>query len=377
MCSDAMNARYVQTYAALCPGKFWLPPSVWGDSNSTCSDGGSHAGVEPAADCTPQCTICAWGYSSTSTCDTIEPEIELYTEHCMWLCEHCCPSETGPEWICWSEYPHGYAWAVVSAFYTFTTVGAGSAEVTSSLTMTDVSPVDESKLQFNISGAALNGTLEYATLLITSPYGSKSSNLGDNGNGDWSGSGTIDWSAGSNSVWAFSINAGPTGIDANGDGRSNSADASYIATQIGQVNEQLDFDGDGLVDQHDVDLYNSWLALGLDQGVMGDLDDDGDYDCDDYGAMVTTLFAYNLGDAGYMFELDENFDGKLDIADYNALRDAFFSADFDGSGFVDTDDHDAFMDAFNAGDPSADFDRSGFVDTDDVDAFMIAFNAGC
>ncbi|HRJ48925.1 MAG: hypothetical protein KF787_06120 [Phycisphaeraceae bacterium] len=52
-------------------------------------------------------------------------------------------------------------------------------------------------------------------------------------------------------------------------------------------------------------------------------------------------------------------------------------ADFDGSGFVDTDDFDAFVHAFEAGDPSADADGSGFVDTDDYDAFIHAFEAGC
>ncbi|MCC6427206.1 MAG: S8 family serine peptidase [Phycisphaerales bacterium] len=51
--------------------------------------------------------------------------------------------------------------------------------------------------------------------------------------------------------------------------------------------------------------------------------------------------------------------------------------DFDGSGFVDTDDYDAFVHAFEEGLQSADFDGSGFVDTDDFDAFVVAFIAGC
>ncbi len=52
-------------------------------------------------------------------------------------------------------------------------------------------------------------------------------------------------------------------------------------------------------------------------------------------------------------------------------------SDFDGSGFVDTDDFDAFVFAFIAGEESADFDGTGFVDTDDYDAFVHAFEAGC
>ncbi len=52
-------------------------------------------------------------------------------------------------------------------------------------------------------------------------------------------------------------------------------------------------------------------------------------------------------------------------------------ADFDSSGFVDTDDYDAFVSAFEAGISKADFDKSGFVDTDDFDAFVQAFEDGC
>ena len=52
-------------------------------------------------------------------------------------------------------------------------------------------------------------------------------------------------------------------------------------------------------------------------------------------------------------------------------------ADFDGSGFVDINDQQAFIAAFEAGEISADFDGSGFVDLDDHAAFIAAFEAGC
>lgn len=52
-------------------------------------------------------------------------------------------------------------------------------------------------------------------------------------------------------------------------------------------------------------------------------------------------------------------------------------ADFDSSGFVDPDDFDAFIAAFESGIAKADFDKSGFVDTDDFDAFVFAFKRGC
>ncbi len=52
-------------------------------------------------------------------------------------------------------------------------------------------------------------------------------------------------------------------------------------------------------------------------------------------------------------------------------------ADYDHSGFVDRDDFDAFVVAFEAGAGSADFDRSGFVDLVDFDLFVLAFESGC
>ncbi|MDX2017162.1 MAG: hypothetical protein SFY95_05910 [Planctomycetota bacterium] len=63
-------------------------------------------------------------------------------------------------------------------------------------------------------------------------------------------------------------------------------------------------------------------------------------------------------------------------------------ADFDGTGFVDSDDFVAFVQAFTLGcdgagspDPacvkSADFDGTGFVDSDDFVTFVQAFSAGC
>jgi hypothetical protein len=52
-------------------------------------------------------------------------------------------------------------------------------------------------------------------------------------------------------------------------------------------------------------------------------------------------------------------------------------SDFDANTFVNGDDFDAFMLAFELGDASADFDDNTFVNGDDFDAFMLAFEAGC
>lgn len=52
-------------------------------------------------------------------------------------------------------------------------------------------------------------------------------------------------------------------------------------------------------------------------------------------------------------------------------------ADFDDSGFVDTDDFTSFVKAFEQGSASADVDFSGFVDTDDFTRFVTWFDEGC
>ncbi len=87
--------------------------------------------------------------------------------------------------------------------------------------------------------------------------------------------------------------------------------------------------------------------------------------------------------AGWRLEVAYGTDGLgriVGAGSLNGFPRAFMltcRADFDGTGFIDTDDYDAFVQAFTAGLDSADFDATGFVDTDDFDAFVRAFEAGC
>lgn len=53
------------------------------------------------------------------------------------------------------------------------------------------------------------------------------------------------------------------------------------------------------------------------------------------------------------------------------------SADFNGDGQVNTLDFLAFLNAFNAGDPTSDFNGDGEINTLDFLAFLNAFNTGC
>lgn len=52
-------------------------------------------------------------------------------------------------------------------------------------------------------------------------------------------------------------------------------------------------------------------------------------------------------------------------------------ADFDGDGFLTGIDFDAFIVAYEMGEPNADFDRDGFITGADFDAYVVAFELGC
>jgi|GEM_PF-2937821 len=52
-------------------------------------------------------------------------------------------------------------------------------------------------------------------------------------------------------------------------------------------------------------------------------------------------------------------------------------ADFNGDGFVEFTDFDAFVTAFEAGNPSSDVNGDGFLDFDDFDYFVAFFEEGC
>jgi probable HAF family extracellular repeat protein len=53
-------------------------------------------------------------------------------------------------------------------------------------------------------------------------------------------------------------------------------------------------------------------------------------------------------------------------------------ADFNGDGFLDFFDYDAFVEAYEtSGGLETDFNGDGFVDFFDYDAFVAAFEAGC
>ncbi|MCG3122286.1 MAG: hypothetical protein GIKADHBN_00667 [Phycisphaerales bacterium] len=164
-------------------------------------------------------------------------------------------------------------------------------------------------------------------------------------------------------------------------GKNSSASITKFNTTVEGLNSNplfVDSDGaDNVVGNTDDDCRLQDTSPCIDTGDntylpmdFGDVDGDGflfeyyPYDLDGLDRVLDVPWASGEGSA---------------IVDRGCYEYQYHTcpADFDKSGFVDTDDYTAFVLAFEAGDPSADFDQTGFVDTDDFTAFVLAFEAGC
>lgn len=68
---------------------------------------------------------------------------------------------------------------------------------------------------------------------------------------------------------------------------------------------------------------------------------------------------------------------KRQGGDYSLTLPSMNRADFNGDGFVNFEDFDAFVVAFESGLANADFNGDGFLTFEDFDAFVAGFQAGC
>ncbi|NUQ51169.1 MAG: VCBS repeat-containing protein [Phycisphaerales bacterium] len=124
--------------------------------------------------------------------------------------------------------------------------------------------------------------------------------------------------------------------------------------------------GSGLVDSRSITrgVRNSadWMSV-------GDLNNDGRLDA------LTRPEGYST------WHLHLNFPQASRDTNHNGIPDECEGlncpADFNGDGFVNGDDYDAFAEAFDAGDAAADFNNDGFVNGNDYDEFAERFDLGC
>ncbi|MDX2018243.1 MAG: hypothetical protein SFY95_11490 [Planctomycetota bacterium] len=175
---------------------------------------------------------------------------------------------------------------------------------------------------------------------------------------------------------------GPGGIEGDGEswGASISADGRFVAF----VSSSTTFDPadtNGLADVYVKDLLTGRITRESVSATGGDAN----------GAVNTAA----LSASGLVLAFDSaatNLTVPGTVGANVFRRQVNCPADFDQSGFADSDDFVAYVDQFARGctgagqgalgdDPdcarTADFDQSGFVDSDDFVAFTVGFAAGC
>jgi hypothetical protein len=155
-------------------------------------------------------------------------------------------------------------------------------------------------------------------------------------------------------------------------------DEQYTMTDNGTNNPRfVDVNGpDNISGTFDDDCRLMNVSLCIDAGKNDMLPSDS-YDVDGDG-ITNEPYPIDLDGEERSVEIPWSLGsyGPVDRGCYE-YREPTCPSDFDGSGFVDTDDFTAFVTAFEQGDESADFDETGFVDTDDFTAFVLAFESGC
>jgi len=172
--------------------------------------------------------------------------------------------------------------------------------------------------------------------------------------------------------------------DVNKDGRFNTLDVDALRDLFGPVTsetERWDLFDDGasadVIDEADADELEALIAAGLDSGIFGDGDSDGDVDCADYG-LLQSLLGKTLCDPEYLISLDWDLDGDIDAADDAAL-DAITKpqGDVDGDDFVGSMDLALVQGAWGTDDEAADLNGDGVVGSADLGLVLGDWNSTC
>lgn len=257
---------------------------------------------------------------------------------------------------------------------------------------------------FSLSVVSDGTSASAGPIVVSAPSGVVAPGSTDNGDGTYTRATNLPVSAGVVGLTITSIDGTDAGLDADCDGRFTADDVAvvvgWIGTDISTLGpaeecprnpdgtpnggaDRFDLDDDGFITAGDVDLMAAALdgltAIGQQAGIFGDVDRDGDLDCDD---LVASVGVWNtvLTDPDYTPALDADLDGDVDASD----QDAFyalepFRTDVNRDGAINSNDISAFLTVWSTMDPAADFDGNGVVNSADISAFLAAWEvvAGC
>jgi hypothetical protein len=126
-------------------------------------------------------------------------------------------------------------------------------------------------------------------------------------------------------------------MDVDSNGRFNVLDVDTLSSRVGSTEASdlrfWDFNGNGTIDADDIQILDELVRLGLDSGIVGDIDNDGHMDCP---AADIASYAFHLGDPGYRIELDADLDGDADTNDFMMIQAHW--PDCNGNGVLDACD---------------------------------------
>jgi hypothetical protein len=202
---------------------------------------------------------------------------------------------------------------------------------------------------------------------------------------DGSLTGTLSPTGSGNEYEARYIEGSDLEFDLNMDGRVNQVDVDDLYVEITSTDPDLlvayDFTQNGVIDSDDVDVFQSIIDAGFDAGVLGDIDGDGDADCDDLDEILgyTGGFpsAADPNDADYFVALDVDLDGDLDNDDKLAVYLAIQPADWLTDGSVNSSDWLYFLNLYSMMDPRADLNNDTFFNSTDTLAYLGLYSAAC
>ncbi|MCL4221139.1 MAG: hypothetical protein KJZ65_07190 [Phycisphaerales bacterium] len=224
--------------------------------------------------------------------------------------------------------------------------------------------------------------LQHDAILIETAQGTASSGWEPNGLGlyEWEGQGSL-FGSGFAEVQCFTGN--DARFDRDGDGRFTQLDLSLVASIVGtpdatDPDELLvwDFNDDGVIDEEDVEGVQFAINAGVGAGVLGDLDQDGDIDCDDFDLLPASP-NYTIGDDDHLAQLDADLDGDNDAADRAVVSEILQPADWDNDGDVDYVDTQSYLADFSAQVSAADLNGDQPWDFYDVQIWLAWVSAAC